>query len=435
MTQSRKHGNIPDTYGTVHSTTQTEVTDCGTDSAQPLVAKPTPKPVYPYPQNPFPTYVLSALIVALAITLTASPNPTTWSTFLANLTLSHPERGEAGYGLFLIRGHHQTVAFAYAWRLINPTFWSRFTSWSGYVVHQLGQFYIVAQAQLAKRRGEISWAGTLNKYGWQMLQLNVLMVAYKLFQGHIWYDGTAQDLPDVVFSLGTYDLSLAALRLRICSSSSADTMPIFLASALATPSTITHRKRRSATSQASSTCSFSSGNRLFSSTPLTATTPGRPPLSAPSGCTGFSPPSFRAVTAGSSSPMASLLSSSSPSSGQRALGNKLFSVPAVLAIYAALVTLGFGLSGNLSRIFFVTFIPTSEYAYLVFYWLAFLACWNIVRGLERVGVLREDIDGRPRWAKVIVVVALYFAINLVVLIAYSVMLGGPLKIYNDYNNE
>ncbi|RUS33492.1 hypothetical protein BC938DRAFT_471385 [Jimgerdemannia flammicorona] len=161
MTQSRKHGNIPDTYGTVHSTTQTEVTDCGTDSAQPLVAKPTPKPVYTYPQNPFPTYVLSALIVALAIILTASPNPTTWSTFLANLTLSHPERGEAGYGLFLIRGHHQTVAFAYAWRLINPTFWSRFTSWSGYVVHQLGQFYIVAQAQLAKRRGEISWAGTL----------------------------------------------------------------------------------------------------------------------------------------------------------------------------------------------------------------------------------------------------------------------------------
>lgn len=120
---------------------------------------------------------------------------------------------------------------------------------------------------------------------------------------------------------------------------------------------------------------------------------------------------------------------------QRAKGNLFFSVPAVLAVYATLVLLGFGLSGNLSHVFFIIFIPTSEYGYLVFYWVAFLACWWIVRGMERLGMLDGDKNNGTRWVKAAVVAVLYFAVNLAVLIGYSVMLGGPLQVYNDYNIE
>lgn len=120
---------------------------------------------------------------------------------------------------------------------------------------------------------------------------------------------------------------------------------------------------------------------------------------------------------------------------QRAKGNLFFSVAAVLAVYATLVLLGFGLSGNLSHVFFIIFIPTSEYGYLVFYWVAFLACWWIVRGMERLGMLDGDKNNGTRWVKAAVVAVLYFAVNLAVLIGYSVMLGGPLQVYNDYNIE
>lgn len=183
--------SVSNIYGTFHR--ETQVADINSDDAFALKAniKPTPS----YIQNSFLIYILSSLFVALVITFTASPNPTTWSTFLADFTRLHPARGEAGFGHFLIRGHNDTISFAYAWRLINRTFWSRFTSWAGYVAHQLGQFYILAQAQMAKRRREITWSKTMNMYGWWMVQLNVVMVVYKIFQGHIWYDGTAQDLP------------------------------------------------------------------------------------------------------------------------------------------------------------------------------------------------------------------------------------------------
>ena len=81
-----------------------------------------------------------------------------------------------GYGRFLVRAldcydedtyykfpesvtkdHPHCQVFTYPYRLVTPWVGSRFLPWFGYLVHQLGQWYIMRQSQLARDRGEISW--------------------------------------------------------------------------------------------------------------------------------------------------------------------------------------------------------------------------------------------------------------------------------------
>ena len=47
--------------------------------------------------------------------------------------------------------------FSYPYRLVEPWIGSRMLPWIAYLLHQLGQWYFLRQAQLARDRGEIKW--------------------------------------------------------------------------------------------------------------------------------------------------------------------------------------------------------------------------------------------------------------------------------------
>lgn len=88
--------------------------------------------------------------------------------------------------------------FAYPWRLASPTAAARISTWLGYIVHQLGQFFILANVQWLSRTDQIQaqWSSEYQWWNWQMLYLNASMVGYKFIQGHLWYQGLAGDVPE-----------------------------------------------------------------------------------------------------------------------------------------------------------------------------------------------------------------------------------------------
>lgn len=90
------------------------------------------------------------------------------------------------------------TAFAYPWRLATTTSAARISTWLGYLVHQFGQFYILANVQWLSRTGQIQakWSSQYQWWNWQMMYLNVAMVLYKCIQVHIWYEGLAVDVPE-----------------------------------------------------------------------------------------------------------------------------------------------------------------------------------------------------------------------------------------------
>lgn len=104
------------------------------------------------------------------------------------------------------------AVFSYPYRLLTPTVGSRFIPWAAYLLHQLGQWWFLRQAQLARDRGEIKWtlqselvgksreeqarAYAPNKYARNMFALNMGMVLLKFVQSQATYDGLASDVPE-----------------------------------------------------------------------------------------------------------------------------------------------------------------------------------------------------------------------------------------------
>ncbi len=78
----------------------------------------------------------------------------------------------------------------YEWRLPVPTFWSRFTSWGLYVIHQVGFWYFIARAQ----REKLKYSTSLNRWNKWALGWNAFFVLVHFAQTHLWYDGLAQDM-------------------------------------------------------------------------------------------------------------------------------------------------------------------------------------------------------------------------------------------------
>ena len=78
----------------------------------------------------------------------------------------------------------------YEWRLPVPTFWSRFTSWGLYVIHQVGFWYFIARAQ----RDQPKYSTSLNKWNKWAMGWNAFFVLVHFAQTHLWYDGLAQDM-------------------------------------------------------------------------------------------------------------------------------------------------------------------------------------------------------------------------------------------------
>lgn len=107
----------------------------------------------------------------------------------------------AGLSGFEIVG--KTVPFAYPWRLIQPTALSRLSAWGGYVLHNLAAWVIIYLAKREKPR----ISANLRWFNWAMIATNGAFILLHWLQSHLWYDGLAQDVPEIS-ALGSVALML-----------------------------------------------------------------------------------------------------------------------------------------------------------------------------------------------------------------------------------
>lgn len=110
-------------------------------------------------------------------------------------------RGLTGFAII-----GRTVPFAYPWRLITPTAISHLTAWGGYALHNLIAWVIISRAKHEKP----GYSNRLRWFNWAMIITNVLFVLLHLFQSHRWYDGLAQDVPELS-ALGSVALMLMVI--------------------------------------------------------------------------------------------------------------------------------------------------------------------------------------------------------------------------------
>lgn len=79
----------------------------------------------------------------------------------------------------------------YYWKLPNPTFWTQFTAWGFYVIHQVGLWYLILTAQ----RQKLKYSTKLHRVNAIALIWNAAFIIIHLLQTHFWYDGLAQNVP------------------------------------------------------------------------------------------------------------------------------------------------------------------------------------------------------------------------------------------------
>jgi hypothetical protein len=81
----------------------------------------------------------------------------------------------------------------YLWQRAEPTFITRFSVWGLYTLHQVSMWYLIWKAQT----GGYSYSNNLHWFNVAALGINALFIFLHLVQTHIWYDGLAQDVPEV----------------------------------------------------------------------------------------------------------------------------------------------------------------------------------------------------------------------------------------------
>ena len=96
----------------------------------------------------------------------------------------------------------------YYWRLATPTFWSHFTAWMFYALHQIAFWSLIYYAQ----RNVKTYTRGLHSVNLWALGVNVFFILLHFVQTHIWYDGLAQDV-SVFSSQGSVILMLVAILL------------------------------------------------------------------------------------------------------------------------------------------------------------------------------------------------------------------------------
>ncbi|MDH3977341.1 MAG: hypothetical protein OEU86_02405 [Gammaproteobacteria bacterium] len=84
------------------------------------------------------------------------------------------------------------VMMWYLWQLREPSFWSRFTAWGFYAVHQLSIWYLIWRAQT----GKLKYTNALHWENVAALAVNAFFICVHLLQSLVWYDGLAQDVPE-----------------------------------------------------------------------------------------------------------------------------------------------------------------------------------------------------------------------------------------------
>jgi len=78
----------------------------------------------------------------------------------------------------------------YYWKLPNPTFWTHFTSWLLYALHQVSFWALIYYAQTRVKK----YAGGLHPVNVWALGINAFFILLHFLQTHIWYDGLAQNV-------------------------------------------------------------------------------------------------------------------------------------------------------------------------------------------------------------------------------------------------
>lgn len=84
-------------------------------------------------------------------------------------------------------------AFQYFWIAANPSFWSRATAWGGFALHQLALWLCIYLAQAQRLR----YTAQLKPLNWAALGINLLFILLHFVQTQVWYDGLAQDVPEI----------------------------------------------------------------------------------------------------------------------------------------------------------------------------------------------------------------------------------------------
>lgn len=77
----------------------------------------------------------------------------------------------------------------YYWKLPEPTFWSRATSWGFFAAHQIAIWACMWWAQSKQLR----YSSLLHPINYILLAINGLFIGLHFLQTYIWYDGLAQD--------------------------------------------------------------------------------------------------------------------------------------------------------------------------------------------------------------------------------------------------
>ena len=96
--------------------------------------------------------------------------------------------------------------FNYPWRLVEPTSMSQLSAWLGYAGHNLAVWGLIAYAQRQKPRfnEKFRW------FNWAMIGVNVAFAALHIVQTQLWFDGLAQDVPEIT-ALGSVALMLMVI--------------------------------------------------------------------------------------------------------------------------------------------------------------------------------------------------------------------------------
>lgn len=101
----------------------------------------------------------------------------------------------------------QGVAWYY-WKLPSPTFWTHFTAWMFYALHQITLWSLIFYAQRRVKK----YSTGLHPVNLIALGANVFFILLHFVQTHIWYDGLAQDV-SIFSSQGSVILMLVAILL------------------------------------------------------------------------------------------------------------------------------------------------------------------------------------------------------------------------------
>jgi hypothetical protein len=101
----------------------------------------------------------------------------------------------------------QGVAWYY-WKLPTPTFWTHFTAWMFYALHQITLWSLIFYAQTRVKK----YSTGLHPVNLVALGANVFFILLHFVQTHTWYDGLAQDV-SIFSSQGSVILMLVAILL------------------------------------------------------------------------------------------------------------------------------------------------------------------------------------------------------------------------------